>query len=48
MLRTWEVTTDPKNNPEPYGPVTHDPNYGFQGQRKERGKLSKPNLESFK
>lgn len=37
LLRTYEVTTDSQNNPEPYGPVTHDPQYGFKFQRAERG-----------
>lgn len=46
ILRTWEVTTDPKNNPVPYGPVTHDPHYGFNYKRKERGTISILNLKS--
>ncbi|XP_014209481.1 NADH dehydrogenase [ubiquinone] 1 beta subcomplex subunit 7 [Copidosoma floridanum] len=36
VVRTWDNFWEPELQPVPYGPTTFDPNFGFNGERKER------------
>ena len=45
--RHIELHMDRENNPEPEGPITFDPHFGFEGQRQPRGIKFNYNLKKI-